>query len=61
MKHTVKLPVATERKTLFGKKTVVEMRKVEVDGATYRKIKQAEKNGPFSLDEMMFYDFIDCD
>lgn len=61
MKHTVKIPVATERKTLFGKKTVVEMRKVEVDGKTYRKIKHAEKNRPFSLEEMMFYDFIDGD
>lgn len=59
MKHKVKVPVEVERHTLFGKKTVVEMRTVEVDGKTYRKMKQEEKNRPFSLEEMMFYDFID--
>ena len=58
MKHKVKLLVPVEKRTLFGKKTVMQERTVTVDGKTYRKMKKAERDRPFGIDEMMFYDFI---
>lgn len=58
MPHKVKLLVPVEKRTLFGKKTVMQERTVTVDGKTYRKMKQAERDRPYSIEEMMFCDFM---
>ncbi len=59
MKHKVKVTVPVEKRGLFGiKKTVSETRKLTVDGKTYKKIKRARKNRPYSVEEMMLYDEI---
>ena len=62
MKHRIKVNVPIEKRGILGfKKAVMETRIVEVDGKTYRKMKEKQKNRPFSLEEMMFYDWIDED
>lgn len=43
---------------MFGKKTVMQERTVTVDGKTYRKMKRAERERPYSIEEMMFYDWL---
>lgn len=58
MKHKVKVMVETEKKGLFGKKKVMEERTVWVDGRTYRKMQKEKRNRPYSLEEMMFYDWL---
>ncbi len=59
MKHKIKVQVPVEKRGLLGfKKTVMAMRTVEVDGKTYRKIKDQQKNKPYSIEEMLFYDDI---
>ena len=59
MKHRVKVQVPVEKRGWFGvKKTVLEMRTIEVDGKTYRKMKREAKNRPYSIGEMMLYDEI---
>ena len=58
----IKVQVPVEKRGLLGfKKTVMETRTVEADGETYRKIKDQQKKKPFSIEEMMFYDWIDED
>jgi len=37
----------------------METRTVEVDGKTHRKLKDPQKKKPYSIEEMMFYDWID--
>ena len=59
MNHKVKMMVPVEKRTLFGKKTVMQERTVTVDSKTYRKMKKAERDRPYSIDEMMFYDWMD--
>ena len=60
MKHKIKTTVPVEKRNILGfKKTVYEKRIIEVDGKTYRKMKQQEmkdKNRPYSIEEMMLYD-----
>lgn len=58
MNHKVKMMVPVEKRTLFGKKNVMQERTVTVDGKTYRKMKKAERERPFGIEEMMFYDWI---
>ena len=58
MNHKVKMMVPVEKRTLFGKRTVMQERTVTVDGPTYRKMKKAERDRPFGIEEMMFYDWI---
>lgn len=64
MNHRVKIWVEEEKKTLFGTKKVMKKRTIIVDGPTYRRMKrerkQAERESwePFSIEEMMFYDWI---
>lgn len=59
MKHKVKVRVPVEKRGLFGtKKTVMETRTIEVDHKTYKKMMKERKNRPYSLEEMMFYDWI---
>lgn len=58
MKRRIKILAPVEIRTLFGKKTVVRKRTVTLDGKTYRKIKQAQRKSPYSIEEMMFYDWI---
>ena len=59
MNHKVKMMVPVEKRTLFGKRTVMQERTVTVDGTTYRKMKKAERDRPFGIEEMLFYDWID--
>ena len=47
MKHKVRALVQVEK---YGT--------ITVDGATYRKMKRAERDRPFSIGEMMFYDLL---
>lgn len=57
MKHKVKVRVPVEKRGLFGsKKTVYEVRVIEVDDKTYRDTQKRTKNRPFSIEEMMLYD-----
>ena len=57
MKHKVKVKVPAEERGLLGfKKTVMETRTIEVDGKTYKKMKNEQKNRPYSIEEMMLYD-----
>lgn len=56
MRHKVRALVPVEKRSLFGTKTVYEEKKVEVDGATYRKMKRAERNREYGIGEMTFYD-----
>ena len=58
MKHKVEVQVPVEKRGLFGKKTVMETRTIEVDSKTYKKMKQDAKNRPYSIEEMMLYDEI---
>jgi len=58
MKHKVKVMVETEKRSLFGKKKVLEERTIEVDGKTYKKMQKEKKNRPYSIEEMMLYDEI---
>lgn len=55
MKHKVKIPVVEENRTIFGKKKVTRYVTAYVDGKTYRKL---QRNKPYSIEEMMFYDWI---
>ena len=59
MKHIVKVKVPVEKRGLFGiKKTVMETRTIEVDHKTYKMMMKERKNRSYSLEEMMFYDWI---
>ena len=58
MDHKVRALVQVEKYGLFGKKKVFEERTITVDGETYRKMKKAERDRPFSIGEMIFYDFL---
>ena len=52
--------VTVEKRGLLGfKKAVMGTRAVEVEGKTYRKIKDLENKKPYSVEEMLFYDMID--
>ena len=56
-KHKVTLTVETKKKGLFGPKTVRLSRTVWVDGKTARAKKKA-KCKPYTLEEMIFYDWL---
>ncbi|MGI6072930.1 MAG: hypothetical protein ACOX75_08030 [Lachnospiraceae bacterium] len=59
MKYKVKIQIPIERRGLFGiRKTVMETRIIEVDKETYKKMKQEEKNRPYSIEEMFLIDEI---
>lgn len=58
MRHKIKALVETEKRGLFGKKKVYKYRTIKVDGKTYRKMRRAMWNRPFSIEEMIFYDAI---
>lgn len=58
MKHKVKMLVETQKKGVFGAKTVREYKTVKVDGKTYKQMKKQAKSAPFSLDEMLLYDTV---
>lgn len=57
MKHKIKVRVPVEKRGLFGsKKTVYEVRVIEVDDKTYRDMQKQKQNRPFSIEEMLLYD-----
>ena len=58
MKHKVKVKVLVEKNGLFGKRTIMEERMIEVDDKTYRKLRTDQRNRPYSIDEMMLCDEI---
>lgn len=56
-KIKIKIKVPVEKRGFLGtKKTVMEMRIIEVDGKTYKKMKNEWENRPYSIEEMMLYD-----
>jgi len=60
LKHKIKTTVPVEKRNILGFRiTVYEKRTIEVDGKTYRKMKEQEKKKkyrPYSIEEMMLYD-----
>lgn len=58
MKHKIKVKLPVEKQGFFGKKTVMEMRTIEADEKTYKKMKKKWNKIPYSIEEMMFYDDI---
>lgn len=57
MKRRIKIQVPIEKRGFLGvKKTVLETQLIEVDEKTYKKLKKEQKNRPYSIEEMMFYD-----
>ena len=57
MKRRIKVNVPVEKRCLLGfRKTVYEPRTIEVDGKTYKRIRQQNRKRPFSIEEMMLYD-----
>lgn len=56
MKHKIKVKVPVEKRGSLGiKKTVMEMRTIEVDGKTYKRLKKEWENRPYSIEEMMLH------
>ena len=58
MMHKVKVKVPVKKWGFFGKKTVWETRIIKVDDKTYKEMKKAERNKPYTLEEMICYDDI---
>lgn len=58
MKYKVQVQVPVEKRGLFRKKIVMEMRTIEVDRKTYKKMQKEWENRPYSIEEMMLYDEI---
>lgn len=59
MKHKITIEVPVEKRGLLGiKKTIMEKRTIEVDGKTYKKLKKEWNNRPYSIEEMMLYDYL---
>ncbi len=58
MEHRVRALVQVEKYGLFGKKRVFEERTITVDGKTYRRMKKADRDRPFPIGEVLFYDLI---
>jgi len=57
MKRRIKVDVPVEKRGFFGfKKTVYESRTIEVDAKTLKRIRRQNRNRPYSIEEMMFYD-----
>ncbi len=57
MKRRIKVDVPVEKRVFLGfKKTVYESRTIEVDANTYKRIRRQNRNRPYSIEEMMFYD-----
>ena len=57
MKRRIKVDVPVEKRVFLGfKKTVYESRTIEVDAKTYKRIRRQNRNRPYSIEEMMFYD-----
>lgn len=59
MKHWVKVRVPVEKNGLFGKKTVLKTRTIEVDDETYKRMRKEWKkrqNRPYTIEEMMLHD-----
>ena len=57
MKRRIKVDVPVEKRVFLGfKKTVYESRTIEVDAKTYKRIRRQNRNCPYSIEEMMFYD-----
>ncbi|MBR3045787.1 MAG: hypothetical protein IKG82_02250 [Oscillospiraceae bacterium] len=57
MKHKIKVRVPVEKRGLFGlKKTVYEMRIIEVDEKAYKEMQKQKRNRTFNIEEMMLYD-----
>ncbi len=53
----MRVQVLVEKRGFLGvKKTVLETRIIEVDEKTYKKLKKEQKNRPYSIEEMLFYD-----
>ena len=59
MKYKVNVQVPVEKRGLFAvKKTVKETGTIEVDGTTYKKMKNEQEKRLYNVEEMMLYDYI---
>ena len=60
MSKKIKITVESEKRGLFGKRTVFEEREIKVDRKTYKKLKNKQDEREF--DELLFYEeFIEDD
>ena len=58
MKHKVKVNVETKKRGLFGSRTVMEQKTIEVDDRTYRKMQREERRRPLTAKDLMLYELI---
>lgn len=59
MKHKITYYVEVQKRGLFGStKTVLEERTKWMSGREYRRVKKEQRNQPYTVEEMMFYDDI---
>ena len=60
MSKKIKITVESEKRGLFGKRTVFEEKEIKVDRKTYKKLKNKQADREF--DELLFYEeFIEDD
>ncbi len=64
MKHKVRVQIETEKKGIFGTRKVKELKTIEVDDKTWRKMKKEKQDafwkgdftGPVTTEELFYYD-----
>ena len=54
MSKKIKVTVESEKRGLFGKRTVFEEKEIKVDRKTYKKLKNLQDGREF--DELLFYE-----
>ena len=54
MSKKIKVTVESEKRGLFGKRTVSEEKEIKVDRKTYKKLKNLQDDREF--DELLFYE-----
>ena len=54
MSKKIKVTVESEKRGLFGKRTVFEEKEIKVDRKTYKKLKNLQDDREF--DELLFYE-----
>ena len=59
MSKKIKVTVESEKRGLFGKRTVFEEKEIKVDRKTYKKLKNLQDDREF--DELLFYEEFTAD
>ena len=54
MSKKIKVTVESEKRGLFGKRTVFEEKEIKIDRKTYKKLKNLQDDREF--DELLFYE-----